>query len=679
MAEATAAIRLTLKDSGFTRTFRSTARDVKSQAKGMGTALRTSLRAGAKGGLDAVRGMASAIKGQVMQLGGLLGGIGFGALVKGAVDADQQFRKLSFTMGAGAGKFRDHQQLMAKSRDVAVRWGQSNEDLAAALDEVFNTVGDADFSLAQLETMAVAARASGEELATIAPIVAEMNRQFGLTSEEIADALPRILSLGSRGGLSVADLGSNLGKLGRTAKVAGFEGQDGMAALLAMVNQISAASGNAEGSVEKLQIIFTKLAGSGGSAFLQTVKDSAGKNLFSADVETLTTLERLQAVIDKAQTNPESFMKVFGEQGVFIEQAFGGMKDVAGAMAEASQSAMTAADLQERARNNMKSAGAGIDVALETLKAAFSKPQMMSAINKLADNLPALAEAVAKAVDFVVENPMLSAGVLTGAQFGRGALGAMFGGGAGGAPGVGGVAGGAPGGGPGGGKIGNPSELIAAGGTAAVAWMGVYEQWTKLAKDVGASGDGFFKTLGKAWDAATDGVEERQRSMSDERYEMARAQGAGPSLERDRSVLQHLGITSGEQRYRVSRSATTGKVVRDEVASVDVEDNLSGLAARIQQQLQQQLQQASFQGPPIPANQGPQQQQQDRDLKVKMDPAAAAAQGRATGAAISQRELRVRITNPEDIRGAGGGADGTTPPGRFQTPSSTAPPYFPRQ
>jgi len=80
----------------------------------------------------------------------------------------------------------------------------------------------------------------------------------------------------------------------------------------------------------------------------------------------------------------------------------------------ASTGAQTAADVQKRAKEQMASSGAGIDKALQLLTASFQTPEMMTAIESLASNLPALAEAVAKAVEFIMKNPISAGGIAMG-------------------------------------------------------------------------------------------------------------------------------------------------------------------------------------------------------------------------------------------------------------------------
>jgi hypothetical protein len=100
------------------------------------------------------------------------------------MDSAEQFRKLSFTMGAGRGVFEDYRKLQDLAGQSAIRWAQDSTELGKALETVFNTVGDGDFAKGTLDDIAKAAQASGQSVDTIAPIVAELNRQFGITKED---------------------------------------------------------------------------------------------------------------------------------------------------------------------------------------------------------------------------------------------------------------------------------------------------------------------------------------------------------------------------------------------------------------------------------------------------------------------------------------------------------------
>jgi hypothetical protein len=95
--------------------------------------------------------------------------------------------------------------------------------------------------------------------------------------------------------------------------------------------------------------------------------------------------------------------------------------------------------IEEADARHKDTTSAQLDDAMNKIRVAFSQPKMIAAIEKLATKLPALADAVADLIDWIVENPWTAAmGALT-TRIGTAALGGiLFGGGGGG---VGGFAG----------------------------------------------------------------------------------------------------------------------------------------------------------------------------------------------------------------------------------------------
>lgn len=422
MAVKEASVRLEVKGDGFKRGIRAAENTVKRGAKKMRGALTSELSKGAKGGLDALKGMFSRIKSGFTSIAGLAGGIGFGALIKDAVDADTTFRKLAFTVSAGSGAIVEHNSLMKQAQGIAERWGVSTEKLAGAMETVFDTTGDLDFATMTLDEIGKAARASGHGVETIAPIVSEMNRQFGVTAEEVPEALAAMLDLATRGGLSIGELGSGLGKMGRSAKLAGLSGVDGMKTMIGLVNQFTAASGSAEAASSNVDAVLRRLVSD------VAVMDKMKKE-FKIDVvgEGLSGIDALKRLLQATQGDAAELGKIFTEKGGIISAAFQGVDDFDAAIAKAATTTLDAAGVAKQANKQRQSAEAQISIGVEKLKTAFTKPEIIGALTQLAQSLPAFAEAVAKVMSFIANNPLTSAGMGMAATFGRGALGASMG------------------------------------------------------------------------------------------------------------------------------------------------------------------------------------------------------------------------------------------------------------
>lgn len=419
MAVKEASVRLEVKDSGFRRGVRGATASVKQGAKQMGGALRSSLSAGAKGGLGALKGMFSRIKKGFTSLAGLAGGIGMGALAKSAIDADTTFRRLAFTVSAGSGVIVDHNALMREAQALAEQWGVSTEKLAGAMETVFDVTGDLEFATLTLDDIARAARATGQEVEVIAPIVAEMNRQFGVTAEEVPEALASMLDLATRGGVSIGELGAGLGQMGKSAKLAGLSGVEGMKTMIGLINQFTAASGGASAATSNVDAVLRRLISD------VAVMDKLKKE-FKIDVvgEGLTGIEALKRLLQATQGDAAELGKIFTEKGGIIAAAFTGINDFDTAIAKAAETTLDAAGITKQANKNRKSAEAQVAIGIEKLKTAFTKPEIINALTQLAQTLPVLAEVVASIVKFTAETPVAAVGLGAGAVFAKGAIGA---------------------------------------------------------------------------------------------------------------------------------------------------------------------------------------------------------------------------------------------------------------
>ncbi|MFZ2587547.1 MAG: phage tail tape measure protein, partial [Alphaproteobacteria bacterium] len=341
MAEHVAAIKLTLKDQGFNRTFDSTANHVKGSAAGMGRALRDALSAGAKGGLDAVKNLGSRIKDLGGTALGLVGVAGFGGLVKGAVDADDKFRKLAHTMKAGEGAFKSVADIQRFAESTAKKWGQSSMELADALEIVNTATGDTAFAKDTLGAIATQATASGQSVQTLAGIVSAMNEQFGITAEQVPGALAAVIDLGRQGGLSIEEISANLGAIGKTAGEAGFKGVDGLKLLLATANTIEGKTKSAGEAVRILQTTWESLLGN-----KEKVTKLHGMGI---KTEGRNGLEILSDLIKKTEGDTVKLSAILGANATEIAATFGGIGDLDAAMRKVASTTSTAADAEKKA------------------------------------------------------------------------------------------------------------------------------------------------------------------------------------------------------------------------------------------------------------------------------------------------------------------------------------------
>jgi TP901 family phage tail tape measure protein len=662
MTDKEASVRLTVKDGGFRRAITGATQHVKRSAASMGAGLRSSLTTGAAGGIKAIQGIGGSIKSAMGPLTGIVGVAGFTALAKGAVDAEDKFRALAFTMSAGSDQVVEWDDLQRKAQASAKRWGEDSDALAGAMDTVFNTVGDGQFTVQVLDDIAKAARASGEDVSTIAPIVAEMNRQFGVTADEVPEALASVLSLGSRGGLSVKDLGNSLGMLGKVAGIAGLEGEKGMRTMLGLVNELSAASGNSGAAVGDLTMILRRLVSD--KAVIDNMKKNFKIDVVGDQLDAVQALRRLLAATggkkeqlgkiftEKAGTIAEAFGERFGQivdesAGTAKERTDAALDDFDKRIAQAAQSAISASDVQAEAEKKSKTASANMARAMEQLREAFTTPEMINALTSLAEQLPKLAGVVAKVIAFATESPVAAGSMAVGGMFAKGAIGAML---------TSAITGG------GGTAATTMGKSITTAGASAAGSMkgGIMAGGTAATAAIAAAGIG----MSLAWEQARKwGKEERthKQDLADERENiMKNAERQGDTVAaRHRSTYERLTSGWGAPMEYLRRNKQGQIETSIKPFETPVAEQIGGRLTPSKRISQEEIMEAFY---PTPAPSFGEQltgrggtsktPEFVASIKASMDAQAKAASRtpQQTAKAIASiPELRVRITNPEDI------------------------------
>jgi hypothetical protein len=429
MADTQASIRLDLKTEGFKSGLKRTEADVASSSKRMGSSFQQGMEAGVKGGLSAVRGLFSAIKSGVGIVTGLLGGVGFGALVKGAIDSQTQFRNLSFAIQTGSGQLVKWQTLQQNAQATAIKWGQQSEALGRSLETIFADTTNLDFAQKAMDTIAITARGTGSDIDQLSKIAGVLNQKFGITAKDLPEAMTAVVTAAQGlGPQALEKLGDDFGEIGGKARSMGQQGVGAVKSMLGWLTIAKRESGRFEQAMTALPQIFDQLlertsggkVTSGGRIPITVAAVDAQGNprdpgAIIADIIAKTGGdatklgefgfggEGLQTVLALAK----DFRAEFEATGGDLSSATAFVREQ---LMDAGGSALDYADVQKRAEENMGGTAGGIDKALEILKTAFTKPEMMSAIQQLAEQLPKLAEGIASMLDIILENPLLAAG-----------------------------------------------------------------------------------------------------------------------------------------------------------------------------------------------------------------------------------------------------------------------------
>lgn len=377
----------------------------------MGSALGASLSRGAAVGFSALRAGYARVRsamGTALQVGGIGAVLGLGAMANEAIQARTNFASLSFALERGRGVLISWQDLQARAQASSGQWAKNNTELAATMKDVFDTSGDINFSLDTMEKIAMASRATGVEMRKVGGLVGALNQQFGLTADEAGNAIGAIFELGNQGGLSFEEISASLSKLGSVAKQAGLEGREGLQELVGLANEMVAAAGSGQGAVESMSMILGRLAGD------VNVRKNLDKQL-GIDVEGKSPIQLFREMVIKTNAEADELGKVFTEKGRIISAAFKG-KDFDEIVRRARESSTDEATLREKAAQRMAEPAAKFEAAIEKVRQKLTSPEVIGAIEKLADVLPKVADLFTDLVDFVGNNPFTAGSLVLGGR-----------------------------------------------------------------------------------------------------------------------------------------------------------------------------------------------------------------------------------------------------------------------
>lgn len=435
MADKVAGIKVDIKSDGAKRGLRDIESETKKSAAGMKSALSSALSEGMKGGTDAVKSMMSNIKGTIGSLGGLAGGLGVAELVKGAVEAKARWGDLRAGIERAGGTARNAELAQAQAQKSALAWAQDSMKVADAFDNIRNETGSIEFAQASIDTVAEAARGAHKPLEQMAAITGTLNEKFGIAAgDELKDTIADVVGLSEKGGIQFEDMAQKLGLIGAYAKEAGLQGRAGFGQMLGLMNIADNSTGNLKKGITAVGGILEQLGTTAGKAKIGAALGISSKNLggdvtaqISAimkatkgqknQLEKIAGGETLKLLVDLGKTYAGALDETKGDVKTKTAAATAALSK---AFTDASKSTVAWSDLQKEAASQMQEGPQKIAVALEKLRQAVAKPEVISAIEKMITMLPGVADFFAS---------ILGHGTGGLAALGAGAIGLKFAGG----------------------------------------------------------------------------------------------------------------------------------------------------------------------------------------------------------------------------------------------------------
>lgn len=451
MADKDARVRLNLAAAGFLTAMQQLQKQGEEFAKaveGIGDASEKSnrktsgffaaVKAGAGGAARGVSELGQHLKSVLTTAATLGGSLSIGAAVHESRALVSSYKDLAFQIRAGTGQAISYQQIQERVEATAARWGRRNGEVAASMKAVYEDIGDPEYAAAAAEEVAKAATATGAPMSALNVIAGQLNEKFGITAKELPDAMAAAVAVGSKGGVSVEDMGEKIGMLGASAKLAGLQGKAGFQQTMGMVNLADGATGNLKKTIGSVTQLFDQMID---PATLEKSKKELKLDLIDKSTGNLRS-DATQRLLAKTGGKREELAKVFmGDplkllvdlgktyaatfdetKGSIRDKTAAGLDAFDEAVRRAGKQTLTAEDMQKQALERRKDAERNLDTAMNDFVKAFERPEVVHAVDQLAAQAPRLAATLGRLVEFTAAHPAAAAAAVVGGYAAKGAL-----------------------------------------------------------------------------------------------------------------------------------------------------------------------------------------------------------------------------------------------------------------
>ncbi len=399
----------------------------------MGQAIKGPMVAGLKSAKSEISGIVSGLKSGLGIAASLGGALSFAGLAKDAIGMQNTYRNIAFNVNKVAGNAESWESIQEMINNSVQKTGRSADDLSEAFMTIFEATGDFTLAAKGMEIVGTTATATGHSIGALAGTIQLAARKFGVGTDGMEDAMTRMIEKTGVGGKGIEELSSRFALMAGEAAGAGMKGAEGMSELLGMLLLLDSSIG--EKADPGLKMMFQSIK-SGSAQFIR-LKKEMGKGIeFTADMSAmdkiLATLQSgkgraaaeqvftadARVVYDELAKPFDDAMKKAQKLGLSKkEQMDLAVKAFRKNLDDASASTMEYSTIQnEASKRQDEDPMVKMNKALARISDAFTKPEMIEAMNTLADKMPAFADAVVWALNTFLDNPWETIAVLVGGK-----------------------------------------------------------------------------------------------------------------------------------------------------------------------------------------------------------------------------------------------------------------------
>lgn len=420
MADKTAQIKVTIKNDAAKAGIKGIGDETKRTAAEMKAALSGALDDGMKAGKSAIGDMLSSVKSAAGTIGGLMGGIGLAELIQGGLEANAKIGALTFGLRAAGGTARDAVGVMRQLQKTSLETAQDSMKMIDVFEGIRGETGSIDYATDSIEDVATAARGAHKDIEQMGAIAGTLNEKFGIEAgDDLRNTLADVVGLSEKGGVGFDDMAQKLGLIGAYAKEAGLQGREGFGQIVGLLNMADNANGNFKKGITAVGGLLEQLGNASGRNKIGAALGISSKDMGGNAAQQIEAImratkgqksqlekafggEQLKLLVDMGKTYATAFDETKGSVKAKSEAATAALRS---ALTDAGKSAVTWADIQTEAAAQMKESPQQIAVATEKLRQAFQSEKFQVALASVIDKLPTLAEWIAKVAGWTVDNP----------------------------------------------------------------------------------------------------------------------------------------------------------------------------------------------------------------------------------------------------------------------------------
>lgn len=398
-----------------------TSEDGKREFKGIAAGIDAAKSSMSRMADTAKRGLTTAIT-----LGGTFS---LAAAVKSTLELDTKFRSLAFRAQTAGNRMATAADIQLTVDRSAAKASRTTEEMAEAFDQLFTSTGDLQGTKDALAGIAVTATGTGNSVEKLTGVAGTLTEKFGVAGNAMDGALATVIGNTGIGGPKLEEFAGIADTLGANLLEAGLRGEKGLRFMLGALNKVDDEMGGVGKSVNGVGKLLLNLGK--GSEMKQMAK-SLGidpsklineKDAISRIMKILSFGKAGLATLKANFVGPEErkalrllFTDPF-EQALNRAKASGlkgkdavdqALKVLESQIGDFGKTSLTAGDIAAKAAENQRTPAFQLTEALETLKRAVAQPEVITSLNQLAQNLPAMAKALGNFLGFAARNPLLA-------------------------------------------------------------------------------------------------------------------------------------------------------------------------------------------------------------------------------------------------------------------------------